>query len=230
MRALLEIARLRELVVLEDACQAHGAARDGLRAGSAGDMAAFSFYPSKNLGAMGDAGAFVTDSADLASRVRALREHGQTAPYRSAHQGYTARLDTFQALVLLHKLPHVADWNAERARAAAYYSSELDGVGDLQLPPVADSSSPVWHLYVVRTRDPERLREFLRGRGIAAARHYPELPHLSPAFSHLGFEKGAFPIAEAVAREGLSLPLFAGISEEQLARVCAAVRGYFAGG
>jgi dTDP-4-amino-4,6-dideoxygalactose transaminase len=228
VRSLVELAAAKRVLLVEDACQAHGAIRDGVRSGSAGEIGAFSFYPSKNLGAMGDAGALVTRSEELAARVRALREHGQTSTYRSEVPGYTARLDTIQALVLLCKLPHLAEWNAERARAAAFYSRELAGVGDLRLPPVPEGSTPVWHLYVIRTADPEGLAALLRERGITTARHYPELPHLSPAYAELGLTQGAFPVAEAIAREGLSLPLFPGISDAQLARVCEAVRDFFA--
>jgi dTDP-4-amino-4,6-dideoxygalactose transaminase len=230
MRVLGEVTKSRGLLVLEDACQAHGAERDGLRGGSSGDLAAFSFYPSKNLGAMGDAGALVTQDDRLAEGVRMLREHGQTSAYRSELPGYTARLDTVQALVLLCKLQHLAGWNAQRASAAAFYSADLEGVGDLQLPPVPRGSVPVWHLYVVRTRDPVRLASHLREHGIATGRHYPEPPHLSPAYAHLGHKEGAFPVAEAIAREALSLPLFPGISEAQLARVCEGVRAFFAHG
>jgi dTDP-4-amino-4,6-dideoxygalactose transaminase len=227
MTALNEVARAKGLLLLEDACQAHGAARDRRRAGATGDMASFSFYPSKNLGAMGDAGALVTRSKELAARVRVLRQHGETSPYHSEFRGYTARLDTIQALALLCKLPHLAEWNAERARAAAFYSHELAGVGDLVLPPVPEGSAPVWHVYVVRTENPERLADFLSKRAISTGRHYPEPPHLSAAYADLGLPKGAFPIAEAIAREGLSLPLFAGISEAQLSRVCEAIRAFF---
>ena len=137
MQALRQVAEPRGLAILEDACQAHGAERAGLRAGAAGTSAAFSFYPGKNLGAAGDAGAFVTADAEAAARVRALREHGQTAKYVHAHEGWTARLDTIQALVLSHKLPLLDDWNAQRRVAARFYGEALDGVGDLVLPPVA---------------------------------------------------------------------------------------------
>jgi dTDP-4-amino-4,6-dideoxygalactose transaminase len=230
MRSVQRLAAAKSLLILEDACQAHGAVRDGLRAGVAGDMAGFSFYPSKNLGAMGDAGAFTTTNEERARRVRALREHGQRSAYRSELRGYTARLDTIQALVLLCKLRHVAEWNADRARAAAFYSRELAGVGDLRLAPTPAGSTPVWHLYVVRTENPDRLAAFLRSREVMTARHYPELPHLSRAYADLGLAEGAFPVAEAIAREALSLPLFPGITEAQLARVCEAIKAFFGDG
>ncbi len=230
MRALSAAARARGLLVLEDACQAHGAERAGLRAGAGGDMAAFSFYPAKNLGAFGDAGALVTGSGEIADRVRALRQHGEVSKYRSRWPGYTARLDTLQAIALRRKLPYLDGWNRDRARAAAHYTRALEGVGDLTLPPIAEKSSPVWHLYVVRTADPLALASFLADHGIGSARHYPELPHLSEAYAELGLRPGTFPVAESVARECLSLPLFPEIGEQQLERVCGAVAEFFARG
>jgi dTDP-4-amino-4,6-dideoxygalactose transaminase len=229
MREISGLAERHGLDVVEDACQAHGAERDGIRPGHASALAGFSFYPSKNLGAFGDAGAVVTADAGLASRLRALREHGETTKYHSKWSGYTARLDTIQACVLLRKLPHLRAWNAERAAAAAHYSEALAGVGDLLLPPTAPASEPAWHLYVVRTSHREGLAAFLRELGIGSGHHYPELPHRSAAFAHLGYAEGAFPVAEAIAREGLSLPLFPGITETQVESVCAAVTAHFAG-
>jgi dTDP-3-amino-3,4,6-trideoxy-alpha-D-glucose transaminase len=230
MRSIQKLAAVKGLLVLEDACQAHGAMRDGLRAGIAGDMAGFSFYPSKNLGAMGDAGALTTPDEERAMRVRALRQHGETSTYRSELRGYTARLDTIQALVLLCKLRYLTEWNAQRTRAAAFYSRELAGVGDLRLPPTPGGSSPVWHLYVVRTENPDEFAAFLRSRGITTARHYPQPPHLSRAYVDLGLAEGAFPVAEAIAREAVSLPLFPGISDTQLGRVCETTRAFFGDG
>lgn len=230
MRALGSLAAKHGLTILEDACQAHGAERDGLGAGAAGAAAAFSFYPSKNLGAMGDAGALVLDDEDAASTARALREHGQTSAYHSARVGMTSRLDTLQALVLLRKLPLLERWNAERAQAASFYGEALQGVGDLRLPARVAGARHVWHVYQVRTRDPEALGAYLAGRGIGTKRHYPEPPHLSAAFADLGHPAGSFPVAEAIARETLSLPLFPGITEEQLAAVVDAVVDFFARG
>lgn len=230
LRALTEVARRHGLVVVEDAAQAHGAERDGLRAGAVGLAAGFSFYPGKNLGAMGDAGALVTGEPRLAERVRSLREHGQSRKYVHEREGWTARLDTIQAVVLSHKLPQLDGWNSARAEAARLYTDALDGVGDLRLPTVVEGSSPVWHLYVVRTADPDGLGDWLRRRGIGHGRHYPFPVHLSPAYAHLGYREGAFPVAEAIARECLSLPIFPGLTEAQLAAVVDAVAGYFADG
>lgn len=227
--SLSNVARRHALHVLEDACQAHGADRDGVRAGAMGTAAAFSFYPSKNLGAMGDAGALVTDDSEVAATMRALREHGQTSRYHSEYVGFTSRLDAIQALVLTHKLPSLSAWNAARNESAAVYTEALAGVGDLRLPEVAAGSTHVWHLYTVRTRDPEALAEFVGKRGIATGRHYPEPPHLSPAYASLGLPHGSFPVAEAIARETLSLPIYPGIVEAQLEAVVAAVRAFFNG-
>ncbi|MFL5948202.1 MAG: DegT/DnrJ/EryC1/StrS family aminotransferase [Gaiellaceae bacterium] len=227
MTALAATAARHGLTIIEDACQAHGARRDGLRSGTTGVAGAFSFYPAKNLGAMGDAGALVTNDPDLASRVRMLREHGQRAKYAHDYEGYTARLDTIQGLVLLRKLPHLDRWNEERRALALLYSDALAGVGDLVLPPIAEESEPVWHLYVVRTEDPQQLSDYLASRGIGTGRHYPQPPHLSPAYASLGYRTGSFPVAEALAQEVVSLPLFPGMGECSVAAVVDAVGDYF---
>jgi dTDP-4-amino-4,6-dideoxygalactose transaminase len=228
MRSLARVAKVSGLQIIEDACQAHGATRDGVLAGSTSRAAAFSFYPSKNLGAMGDAGALITDDGELASRVRALRVHGETRKYHHEYIGYTARLDTMQAIVLVEKLPFLDEWNRQRQAAARFYTESLSGLEGLRLPSEPEGSVSVWHLYVVRLSDPDRLASFLAARGIQTGRHYPEPLHLSPAYRHLGFAPGDFPIAEALAREGLSLPLYPGIGETQLEAVCEAVVDYFA--
>ena len=227
VRALARIATRYGAEIVEDACQAHGASRDGVTAGRMGRAAAFSFYPSKNLGAMGDAGALVTDDADLASLARALRVHGETHKYHHEYVGYTARLDTIQAIVLLEKLPLLEAWNGQRRAAARFYSDALAGIDGLRLPAQPPGSESAWHLYVIRVSAPERLAEYLGERGIQTGRHYPEAVHLSPAYRSLGYGPGDFPVAEALAREALSLPLFPGISEAQLDRVCEATADYF---
>ncbi len=227
MQSLRSLAERTGLAIVEDACQAHGAERDGIRAGAAGLAGAFSFYPAKNLGAMGDAGALTTDDPQLAATVRALREHGQSRKYRHDLEGYTARLDTIQAIVLELKLRLLDGWNDERRSSARFLTDALAGVGDLALPEVPPGSNPVWHLYVVRTADPDALAESLRARGIATGRHYPEPVHLAPAYAHLGYAAGSFPVAERVASEGLSLPMFPGISEAQLTAVADAIGAFF---
>jgi dTDP-4-amino-4,6-dideoxygalactose transaminase len=229
MQALAAISRRAGIDLVEDACQAHGARRDGISPGGASAAAAFSFYPGKNLGAMGDAGALVTTSEALATRVRVLREHGQTSKYHHDVIGYTARLDTVQALVLLRKLPHLAGWNAQRRAAAANYLEALEGVGDLVLPRQIPESEPSWHLMAIRTARPARLASHLAARGIATGRHYLEPPHLSNAYRRLGYGPGSFPVAERLAAQVVTLPLFPGITKDQQARVVDAVRDYFDG-
>ena len=229
MRALGALAERHGLTVVEDACQAHGATRDGIRAGSAGTVAAFSFYPGKNLGAFGDAGAAVTGDASVAEQMRALREHGQTRKYHHEHEGWTARLDTVQAIVLLRKLAELDRWNEQRRAAAAFYGQALADVGDLELPPIAAGSEPVWHLYVVRTDVRDALAASLADRGVATGLHYPDPVHLSPAYAHLGHDRGSFPVAETAAARVLSLPIFPGITDEQLTAVVDGVRAFFDG-
>ncbi len=230
LRRLTAIAKRHGLLVIEDACQAHGASRDGFVPGRGTAAAGFSFYPSKNLGAMGDAGALVSDDSELVRRARMLREHGQSVKYHHDLIGWTGRLDAFQAAVLLCKLPHLARWNQARRAVAQAYAELLANVGDLELPPVASGSQPVWHLFVVRTSDADALAMHLRERGIHTGRHYPEPPHLSAACAHLGYGKGTFPITEALARELVSLPIFPGMTEAQVEAVAAAVADYFANG
>jgi dTDP-4-amino-4,6-dideoxygalactose transaminase len=229
MVQLRAVAAKHDLVVVEDACQAHGASRDGLAAGTIGNAAAFSFYPAKNLGAFGDAGALVTPDARLAETVRALREHGQREKYLHDLIGYTARLDTIQAVALSHKLPLLRGWNEQRRSIAAAYLSGLEDVPGLRLPPVPGGSDPVWHLFVVRTAEPEQLAQDLRERGIGTGRHYPYPAHLMPAFADLGYGRGAFPVSEALAVECLSLPMFPGMTREQTDAVINAIRLYFTG-
>jgi dTDP-4-amino-4,6-dideoxygalactose transaminase len=179
---------------------------------------------------MGDAGALVTNDPELAARVRALREHGQERKYHYDEIGWTARLDTIQAAVLLRKLPLLDGWNEERRAVAALFLDALDGVGDLVLPSVARGSTPVWHVFVVRTADPVGLGEHLKRDGIGTGRHYPEPPHLSRAYAALGYPEGSFPVAEAVGRECLSLPIFPGMTESQALHVVESVASWFRGG
>jgi dTDP-4-amino-4,6-dideoxygalactose transaminase len=212
---------------VEDACQAHGAKRDDLRPGQVAAAAAFSFYPTKNLGALGDAGALITDDAALAAAARSLRQHGERERYVSERIGYTARLDTLQAAVLLRKLPLLDGWNRRRREAAGLYAAALEDVGDIRCLPVPAGSRPVWHLYPVRTAHAGELSAFLAERGIHTGRHYRQPPHLSPAYAGLGHRSGAFPVAESLAAELVSLPLFPGISEGQLGWVTDSVKEYF---
>lgn len=229
-RTLRALAARRGLKLVEDACQAHGAERDGLRAGGLGDAGAFSFYPGKNLGAMGDAGALTTNDEELAVVARALREHGQYTKYQHVHKGFTARLDTIQAAVLARKLEYLDEWNEARRAAAEIYTERLAGVGDVRTPPVPRGSVPVWHLYTIRTERRDALAAYLRTVGIGTAMHYPCPAHLSEAYADLGFERGAFPVTEALADELLSLPMFPAISPDQIERVIGSIRTFFADG
>ena len=219
----------KDLALLEDACQAHGASRDGFRVGTVGFAAAFSFYPGKNLGAAGDAGAVVTDDEELADRLRALREHGQWRKYEHRFEGFTARLDTVQAIVLLHKLRHLERWNEQRRAAARYYDEALTGVGDSVRPREPEGARHVWHLYVVRTVRRDGLAGHLQKNGIA---HRPPLPGAAAPFgrdAHLAYGRGAFPVTERLAHEVLSLPMFPGITEQQLETVVSAIKAFFDG-
>jgi dTDP-4-amino-4,6-dideoxygalactose transaminase len=227
MRPLLSLAQRHRVRVLEDACQAHGAERDGLRAGASGDLGAFSFYPGKNLGAMGDAGALVGADRGLAERAAALREHGQTAKYLHELVGYTARLDALQAAVLLRKLPLLDGWTAQRRRAAMRYVDGLTSVGDLRLPPVPAGSEPVWHLFEIRTSWRNELAAFLAGRGIQTGLHYPTPVHLTPAFAHLGYRAGDFPVAEQLSDQLLSLPIYPGLDDGHIDLVVQSICEYF---
>jgi dTDP-4-amino-4,6-dideoxygalactose transaminase len=228
MKALSTVAERAGLVIVEDACQAHGASREGVRAGT-GAAAAFSFYPGKNLGAMGDAGALVTEDTELADVVRALREHGQGKKYEHNRIGWTARLDTIQAAFLLRKLPLLDSWNEQRRVAADLYSEGLEGIGDIVLPDGRDRGQ-VWHLYVIRTGDRDGLATHLAEHGIATGRHYPEPPHLSRAYESLGFASGSFPVAERLSQEVLSLPMFPGIAAGQIEQVIESTRVWFGDG
>jgi dTDP-4-amino-4,6-dideoxygalactose transaminase len=227
MRALENATRGRDVRIVEDACQAHGAAAGRCRPGEPGLAAAFSFYPGKNLGAFGDGGAIVTNDVDLAERAAALRHHGQRAKYVHEVEGWTARLDSIQALVLIRKLPLLDGWNAQRRLVAARYLEELADVGDLTLPEAPDWAAHVWHLFVVQTASPLELARFLEDRGIETARHYPDAVHLTPAYRHLGYSPGDFPVAERRARKSLSLPIFPGMESAEIDQVIAGVRAYF---
>jgi dTDP-3-amino-3,4,6-trideoxy-alpha-D-glucose transaminase len=229
MLRLAALADRHDLLVVEDACQAHGAHRDGHRVGTLSNSAAFSFYPGKNLGALGDAGALVTDDGELAANTRALREHGQLRKYEHGAIGWTARLDTIQAAALVRKLPYLDGWNEQRREVADLYAECLSGVGDLALPNGKDRGQ-VWHLYVVRTENPAGLAAHLAGDGIGTGRHYPEPPHLSKAYASLGLSPGAFPVAERLAQEALSLPVFPGMTPGQVERVAEGVRSWFSNG
>jgi dTDP-4-amino-4,6-dideoxygalactose transaminase len=207
--------------VLEDAAQSQGAVRNGM--GLFGAIASTSFYPGKNLGAYGDAGAIVTDSSELARKVRLLRDHGSERKYHHEIVGFNSRLDTLQAVVLRAKLRRLAGWNEQRRAAAARYHELLADLPDVILPPSAGEDH-VWHLYVIRVPRRDEVAGRLGDLGVRTGVHYPVPVHLQPAFHHLGQGPGSFPVAEAAAREILSLPMFPQITEEQQLMVADALR------
>lgn len=223
MDPLLALAERYNLLVLEDAAQAHGARYKGKHVGGIGHAAGWSFYPGKNLGALGDGGAVTTDDADLAERVRMLRNYGSKVKYVNKVQGFNSRLDEIQAAVLRVKLEYLDAWNDRRKRLAAMYLGELRDT-PLTLPCVQKWAEPVWHLFVVRTRQRKQLQEELKERGIATLIHYPIPPHLQAAYHGLGFHEGSFPIAEAIHREVLSLPMGPHLSCEQAEKVVRAAK------
>ena len=230
MDPLIALARRFGLKVVEDAAQAHGATYRGRRCGSFGDAAAFSFYPGKNLGAMGEAGAVTTGDAAVAARARVLREHGQSERYiHVTADGSNARLDTVQAVVLSAKLPRMAEWTAMRRRAAVAYCDRLAGL-PLVLPAEAEGREHVYHLFVVQTANRDEVRAALDARGVATGLHYPVPLHLQDAYRGLGLRAGAFPVSEQVAARGLSLPMFPHISEQQIDAVAGALRSVLGAG
>jgi dTDP-4-amino-4,6-dideoxygalactose transaminase len=220
---LLPLASRISARIVEDAAQSHGARRHGTSTGALGDVAATSFYPGKNLGAYGDAGAALTGSAEVAARMRMIRDHGSAAKYQHEVLGFNSRLDTMQAVVLSAKLRRLAAGNAARRAAAARYDELLSCCDAIVRPRTLDGNEHVWHLYTVRVPSRDRVLEELHAHGIGAGIHYPVPIHLTPAFAGLGYAPGAFPVAERTAQELLSLPLFPEITEEQQQRVASAL-------
>ncbi|MHB8950593.1 MAG: DegT/DnrJ/EryC1/StrS family aminotransferase [Rhodoferax sp.] len=221
MDPILAIARKHGLRVLEDGAQAHGARYKGQRLGAHGDAVAWSFYPGKNLGAMGDGGAVTTNDAQLADRLRVLRNYGSRVKYVNEVQGYNSRLDPLQAAILRVKLAHLDEWNARRGVIAARYQQGLANCG-LTLPHVPDWAEPVWHLYVVQHPRRDSLQKQMGEAGIGTLIHYPVPPHLQGAYADLGLGKRAFPIAELIHEEVLSLPMFPSMTLEQANQVIVA--------
>ncbi|HEY7174017.1 MAG TPA: DegT/DnrJ/EryC1/StrS family aminotransferase, partial [Micromonosporaceae bacterium] len=214
MGALGQIAGGR-IHLIEDAAQSQGATQDGHRSGSVGSVAATSFYPGKNLGAYGDAGAVTTSSDDLAERLRMLRNHGGVKKYQHLEVGVNSRLDGLQAVVLSAKLALLDEWNDERRAAAERYGELLKGVDGVVAPEIAPGNEHVWHLYVVRVPERDSVLAKLGAAGVGAGIHYPAPIHLLPAFADIGAGPASFPVAEQLAREILSLPMFPGITDRQ---------------
>ncbi len=229
MDAINEIASEYGLKVIEDACQAHGARYFSKKddcwrtAGSMGAAAAFSFYPGKNLGACGEGGAVTTNDGEIAARVRMLRDHGQAEKYYHDIEGYNGRLDAIQAGILSVKLKRLDEWNSLRRKNAYYYNELLSQINGVKTPFEPLWSRAVYHLYVLRVRDRERLKKHLEGARIDTGLHYPLPLHLQKAYSRLGCGKGSFPVAEASAEGILSLPMYPGLTEAQQRRVADAI-------
>jgi len=225
MDPILDLARRYKLIVVEDACQAHGAEyfsqRDNKwkKAGTMGRASAFSFYPGKNLGACGEAGAVTTDDAEMARKIRMLRDHGQSKKYYHDIEGYNGRLDSIQAGILSVKLRYLAEWNRKRQEAASRYHEMLSSIEGVMAPHQPEWSKSVYHLYVVRVQDREELQKHLAAAKIDTGIHYPIPLHLQKAYENFGYKKGDFPVTERVAGEIVSLPMYPGLTPEQQRRV-----------
>jgi dTDP-4-amino-4,6-dideoxygalactose transaminase len=226
MDPILALAREHGLEVVEDAAQAHGATYGGVKTGALGSAAAFSFYPGKNLGALGDGGAVLTNDDNLADRVRVLRNYGSRKKYYNETKGFNSRLDSLQAALLGVKLRHLDDWNARRQRVAQAYLEGLADIAELELPKEAEKAASAWHLFVVRHSRRDALQQFLTDAGIGTLIHYPIPPHLSPAYAERQFRRGDFPITESLADTVLSLPIGPHLSAEAAAKVIETVKAF----
>lgn len=215
MDSIMKIAKKHGLYVVEDCAQAHGAVYKGRKAGSFGDAAGFSFYPGKNLGALGDAGAAVSNDEELIKKVRALGNYGSDYKYHHIYKGNNSRLDEMQAAFLAAKLPHLERMNAERRRIAQMY---MDGIKneEVTIPYVPEYANPVWHIFGIRCKRRNELEKFLNEAGIGTNKHYPIPMHLQECYKDFGFKEGDFPIAEEISRTELSLPMYYGMTDEQI--------------
>lgn len=226
MNNILKIARKYNLYVVEDACQAHGAVYKNKKVGSLGDFGAFSFYPSKNLGAYGDGGILTTNNKRLAETVSMMRNYGQERKYYHKFFAWNSRLDNLQAALLSVKLKYLDQWNMKRARNAKLYTSILKG-----LPVITPLTNPdrthVYHLYVIRTKSRDKLASFLKTNGISTGIHYPIPIHLQKAYRDLGYKKGDFPVTETLAKEMLSLPMYSELTRKQIKRVTDSIKSFF---
>jgi len=228
MDAILEIARKHNIPVIEDAAQAHGATYRQRNVGTMGLMTCFSFYPGKNLGAYGDAGALVTNDDELNDKIRMLRDHGRTSKYEHEISGYGFRLDGIQGAVLDVKLKHLPQWNEARRAHADYYTELLSNVDASIVTPYEPAHvKAVYHLYVIRTRQRDELLQYLKERDIEAGIHYPVPLHLQPVYKNLGYQQGAFPATEQAAQEILSLPIYPELTHAQMERVVETMREFY---
>lgn len=227
MGPIMELATRYNLTVVEDNAQAHGATWQGKLTGSFGHINGVSFYPTKNLGALGDAGAITTDDAALADFAKTYRNYGSRKRYYNEMQGLNSRLDAVQAGILRLKLGHLNTWNAEREALAQAYLQQLSGIAELTLPSLGAGCTSVWHLFVILAERRDALQAYLHGRGIGTLIHYPLPPHLQQAYADLGFVKGQFPLAEMIAEKCLSLPLYPGMPREHLEIVANVIREFY---
>jgi dTDP-4-amino-4,6-dideoxygalactose transaminase len=231
MEQIAPIAARHGLAIIEDGAQSIGARRqvDGVwrTPGQLGTVATLSFFPTKNLGAWGDAGMMLTDDEALADRLGRLRLHGGAKQYHHDEIGYNSRLDSLQAAVLLAKLPHLDAWNADRRRNAAYYAEGLAGIPAVCVPRVDPANEHIWHQYTIRAERRDALMEYLKARGIGCAIYYPVPLHLQPCFAHLGYSLGSLPVTEAAMTSVLSLPIFSELTTSQLDEVVGAIREFY---
>lgn len=223
LTAFEALAERHGVALVDDAAQAHGARLEGRPVGSFGDLACFSFYPGKNLGAAGEGGAVVTDDPELADRIRRLRDHAQEGRHHHTELGFNYRMEGLQGAVLEVKLAHLDGWNDSRRAAARRYAELLEDVPQPVLPQATDGADPCWHLYVVRVDDRDHVANRLEDRGVSTGLHYPTPVHLQPAYAHLGYQEGDFPEAERWAANCLTLPMFAEITRQQQEHVAASV-------
>ena len=234
MDAILDLSRRYNFLVIEDACQAHGAEyfssirNRWFKAGSMGTAAAFSFYPGKNLGACGEGGAVTTNDPEVAAKVKMLRDHGQAKKYYHDMEGYNGRLDAIQAGFLRVKLRHLAEWNEDRRQAARKYAELLSDIKDIVIPYEPDWSKAVYHLYVIRVSEREKLQKYLAEQQIGSALHYPVPLHLQNAYASCGHGQGSFPITEKVAGDILSLPMFPQLATDMQQQAAALIKEYAA--
>ena len=226
MDAILQIAERHNLMVFEDACQAHGALYKGKKAGSMGLAGCFSFYPGKNLGAFGEGGAVVTQDEKLAKHMSMLRDHGQEQKYYHAMEGFNGRLDAMQAGVLRLKLKRLEAWNKARRKNAALYNELLSQISEITTPVEADGVESVYHIYLILADDRDGLQKYLADKGIGTGLHYPVPLHLQKAYSNMGYSEGDFPVTEKVSKKLLSLPMFAELTREQIEYVCESIKEY----
>lgn len=227
MLQLKKICRKHRLLLIEDCAQAHLTQEAGRMAGTLGDAAAFSFYPTKNLGAYGDAGCIVTDRASWATRMRRLANHGALVKDDHQVEGLNSRMDVIQAAFLTAKLPYLRRWNNQRRAHARLYSNLLAGIEAVQTPAVRQGTTHTFHLYVIRVKKREQLRKYLDQRGIQTLVHYPKALTNTPAYAHLGLDRSQFPVATALEKEVLSLPIYPELTEAQIQYVCQNIKDFY---